>query len=63
MTTEAATVSFDDERLMLVDSNDVIIGYETKLTAHLGAGQLHRAFSVFIQTQPAVAWLLGKLLL
>ena len=48
MTTEAATVSFDDERLMLVDSNDVIIGYETKLTAHLGAGQLHRAFSVFI---------------
>ena len=48
MKAKSATVSFDDERLMLVDSDDVVTGYETKLTTHLGKGLLHRAFSIFI---------------
>lgn len=33
---------------MLVDSNDVVIGYEEKAAAHQGEGQLHRAFSIFL---------------
>ncbi len=41
-------VSFDDEPLILVDSRDNILGYETKEKAHDGEGMLHRAFSVFI---------------
>lgn len=41
-------VSFDDERLILVDTNDVVIGYETKRHAHRGFGLLHRAFSIFL---------------
>jgi len=48
MAKNAATVSFENERLLLVNSNDDVIGYETKLAAHLGKGQLHRAFSIFI---------------
>lgn len=42
------TVSFDDEPLILVDAEDNITGYRTKLAAHQGRGLLHRAFSIFL---------------
>jgi isopentenyl-diphosphate delta-isomerase len=42
------TVSFDDEPLILVDSEDRVVGHETKVKAHLGDGLLHRAFSIFL---------------
>jgi isopentenyl-diphosphate delta-isomerase len=48
MTSDSTIVSFDNEPLMLVDSNDVVIGYEEKAAAHQGEGQLHRAFSIFL---------------
>lgn len=41
-------VSFDDEPLVLVDSDDREIGFLDKASAHLGRGTLHRAFSLFI---------------
>lgn len=41
-------VSFDDERLIIVDENDQVLGYKTKAESHQGAGILHRAFSIFI---------------
>ena len=41
-------VSFDDEKLILVDENDNILGYKDKNEAHEGNGILHRAFSIFI---------------
>lgn len=41
-------VSFNDEKLILVDSQDKIIGYENKDICHDGQGILHRAFSIFI---------------
>ncbi len=41
-------VSFDDESLILVDSNDQVLGYTSKDLAHDGDGILHRAFSLFI---------------
>lgn len=41
-------VSFDDEKLILVDENDNITGYENKDKCHAGQGILHRAFSLFI---------------
>ena len=41
-------VSFDNEPLMLVDSDDVVIGFEEKAAAHRGNGVLHRAFSIFL---------------
>jgi isopentenyl-diphosphate delta-isomerase len=41
-------VSFDDEKLILVDSDDNVLGYETKDACHRGDGLLHRAFSIFI---------------
>lgn len=41
-------VSFDDEKLILVDIDDNVLGYEDKLACHLGDGKLHRAFSIFI---------------
>lgn len=41
-------VSFDDEQLILVDSNDKELGYETKIACHDGKGKLHRAFSILI---------------
>jgi len=34
--------------LILVNEADEILGYSDKLAAHMGAGSLHRAFSVFI---------------
>lgn len=42
------TVSFDDEMLILVDSEDNVLGYKDKISCHLGEGILHRAFSIFI---------------
>jgi isopentenyl-diphosphate delta-isomerase len=44
------TVSFDNEPLILVDAEDNVTGYETKVNAHLGSGLLHRAFSIFLFT-------------
>lgn len=41
-------VSFDDEKLILVDEKDNVCGYQDKLDCHMGEGQLHRAFSVLI---------------
>lgn len=41
-------VSFEDEKLILVDENDNEIGNLSKDKCHDGDGQLHRAFSLFI---------------
>ena len=41
-------VSFDDEMLIVVDENDNIIDYKSKIECHQGDGILHRAFSLFI---------------
>lgn len=41
-------VSFDDEMLIVVDENDNILDYKSKLECHQGNGILHRAFSIFI---------------
>ena len=38
------TVSFADERLVLVDEADRQIGEATKIDCHIGDGKLHRAF-------------------
>lgn len=44
----ARIVSFDDEPLILVDHDDAILGYKSKIDCHKGAGILHRAFSIFL---------------
>lgn len=41
-------VSFEDEKLILVDESDNEIGNLSKEACHDGEGQLHRAFSLFI---------------
>lgn len=41
-------VSFDSERLILVDEADCEIGHASKADAHAGRGILHRAFSLFV---------------
>ncbi len=41
-------VSFDSERLILVDEADREIGHASKADAHAGKGILHRAFSLFV---------------
>lgn len=41
-------VSFEDEKLILVDKDDNEIGNLSKDKCHDGQGQLHRAFSLFI---------------
>jgi len=41
-------VSFPDEQLLLVDSEDRVLGYGSKQRLHAGNGLLHRAFSVFL---------------
>jgi isopentenyl-diphosphate delta-isomerase len=41
-------VSFDSERLILVDTDDREIGHASKADAHAGKGILHRAFSLFV---------------
>ena len=46
--TNDAVVSFDDEPLILVDSDDNVQGYESKAACHNGEGILHRAFSIFL---------------
>ncbi len=45
---EAQVVSFDNERIIAVEPDDRIVGYPSKLEAHLGDGTLHRAFSIFL---------------
>ena len=44
----APVVSFDDEPLILVDSDDNVLGHLSKAEAHVGDGVLHRAFSIFL---------------
>ena len=44
----APAVSFPGEELILVDGHDRVIGHASKLAAHRGQGQRHRAFSVFL---------------
>ena len=46
--TNGSIVSFDDELIILVDDNDNVLGYKTKIDCHQGEGILHRAFSIFI---------------
>ncbi len=41
-------VSSESERLILVDADDRVVGYETKARCHDGEGILHRAFSIFV---------------
>lgn len=48
MTKKDNIVSFDDEKLIVVDEQDNILGYKTKAQCHKGEGILHRAFSIFI---------------
>ncbi len=52
-------VSSDDELLILVDGEDNITGYDTKINVHRGAGRLHRAFSIFL-VSPCFRVLLQK---
>lgn len=40
--------SVNTPRVILVDEHDRALGTQEKLLAHLGGGQLHRAFSIFI---------------
>jgi isopentenyl-diphosphate delta-isomerase len=42
------TVSFDDEKLIVVNKDDEELDYKTKAECHQGHGILHRAFSIFI---------------
>jgi isopentenyl-diphosphate Delta-isomerase len=46
--TRSVVVSSDEERLILVDSDDRVLGAASKSHAHDGAGVLHRAFSLFV---------------
>jgi isopentenyl-diphosphate delta-isomerase len=46
------SVSFDDEPLILVDSDDQEVGHMNKASAHTGDGRLHRAFSIFLFNGP-----------
>jgi len=41
-------VSFIDEQLIVVDEQDNILDYKSKIACHQGEGILHRAFSIFI---------------
>ena len=41
-------VSSETEELILVDSDDVELGYASKADCHDGDGILHRAFSIFL---------------
>lgn len=43
-----AVVSFDDEKLIVVDEKDNVLGFKSKTECHEGGGILHRAFSIFI---------------
>ena len=46
--TQDALVSFDDEALIIVDSQDRILGHGTKANLHEGTGTLPRAFPIFL---------------
>lgn len=48
MASQVEAVSDPAESLILVDSEDNILGYKPKEACHLGDGILHRAFSVFL---------------
>jgi isopentenyl-diphosphate delta-isomerase len=48
LASQTPSVSFDDEQLILVDSQDQITGYASKIDAHRGRGVRHRAFSIFL---------------
>ena len=41
-------VSFNSEMLIVVDEDDNILDYKSKVDCHQGDGILHRAFSIFI---------------
>ena len=41
-------ISFDDEPLICVTSDDAVVGHESKAHCHDGDGRLHRALSVFL---------------
>lgn len=41
-------VSFESEKLILVDKDDNVLGHKSKAECHNGEGILHRAFSIFI---------------
>lgn len=43
--------SEDPEDLILVDSEDRVVGYLDKESCHDGQGLLHRAFSIFLQDE------------
>lgn len=49
---DATQVKLMEEQCLVVDSNDVVIGVDTKKNTHLmtniNAGLLHRAFSIFL---------------
>ena len=51
MQQDHSIVSFETDELILVDSEDHIVGYQSKETCHDGEGILHRAFSVFLFNQ------------
>ncbi len=44
----AAQVSFDSDKLVLVDAQGTTIGHASKAACHDGEGLLHKAFSVFL---------------
>lgn len=44
-------VSSEDESLIVVDSNDNVLGHQSKAACHDGEGILHRAFSIFLFTR------------
>ena len=48
MTIDTLPSDNQEDMLILVDSSDNEIGFLSKSECHMGAGQLHRAFSVFI---------------
>ena len=48
LATKSDIVSSEDERLILVDSEDRVVGSLGKAVCHDGQGILHRAFSLFV---------------
>ncbi len=48
MTNQHRIVSSESEELILVDRNDIEIGFRSKADCHDGDGTLHRAFSLFL---------------
>ena len=48
-----------EETIMLVDRTDMVVGEISKIAAHQGVGQLHRAFTMFLQNKKG-EWLLTQ---